>query len=983
AIAVPPLMAPPPVRAAGWRPSSWERLAGPRALGRSVLVAPGSAAPPPWAECERVVIDAEALAGPDLLGRVRAAYLGRTAVVYEIDPSLELIEPSLPSVDVHTLTPDFEFADEAAWRLLTANAVDARDPEAPLWPWTERAVAAGAVAATDEHPIHVDVVLPDDRAAVVDGGPFLVADRRPDDALLPVIVPRLALERGTLAPVHADTPTADLAPDQLEAVCEPTGTARIIAPAGSGKTRVLTERVRHLHRVGVPLDAMVMVAFNKRAQEEMTERTRDLPGLQIQTLNALALGIINGRNGFRDRGARVTTINEIDVRREIGELVSMPRRANTDPTAAWLDALSMVRLGLRDPTEVEAEFGGDVEGFAEFFPAYRRSLRRRDLVDFDEQIYLAIEVLLAEPDTRRHAQQVTRLLLIDEFQDLTPAHLLLIRLLAGPELEVFGVGDDDQTIYGYSGASPDWLIDFGRYFPGASEHALEINYRCPAPVVTAASNLLSHNQRRVPKQILSGPANRTEPTSLATAAVDDPTAETVERVRHLIGSGAAPADIVVLTRVNTLLAPVQVALHTEGIGFANRDGARFLDRTGVRAALSWLQIAAHPKSFSPSDIQQAARRPTRSLSPRVIEWMGEQTSIAGIERLAARLKGKDADKVMGFAIDAQKLIRRAEHGTTAQLLEFIRSEMGLDQTMRTLDSAHRGRNSAAHTDDLRALVSLGRLHPQVAGFPTWLRQALDQPEDPEGVVLSTVHRVKGLEWPHVIVHDASQGLFPHRLSTDVEEERRVFHVAITRGQTSVAVVAEAEAPSMFIAELDTVAPPRPATPPAAEVISLDAARRARSTGPAEVAAAVGLELEWGGYAGTVTEVSTDSVTIKVGRSTMSVALGSTVDVGGRRARLGPPGKGASAKGPRIGSAEQPSANPALFDALKAWRSARSKADGMPAYVVAKDATLESIAQLAPTTLQDLLTVDGIGPAKLDRYGDEILAVVDEHTSSSS
>jgi hypothetical protein len=333
-------------------------------------------------------------------------------------------------------------------------------------------------------------------------------------------------------------------------------------------------------------------------------------------------------------------------------------------------------------------------------------------------------------------------------------------------------------------------------------------------------------------------------------------------------------------------------------------------------------------------------------------------------------------------MDAQKLIRRAEHGTTAQLLEFIRSEMGLDQTMRTLDSAHRGRNSAAHTDDLRALVSLGRLHPQVAGFPTWLKQALDQPEDPAGVVLSTVHRVKGLEWPHVVVHDASQGLFPHRLSTDVEEERRVFHVAITRGQTSVTVVAEAEAPSMFIAELDAVAAPRPAVATEAEVISLDAARRARSSGsgPAEVPATVGLELEWGGYEGTVTEVATDSVTIEVGRSTMTVALGSTISVGGRRVKLGPPGKGAASKGPRIGSAEQPSANPALFDALKAWRTTRSKADGMPAYVVAKDATLEAIAQLAPTTLQDLLTVDGIGPAKLERYGEEILAVVDEHSS---
>ena len=977
---VPPVPPVPPVRPAGWAPVSWERMAGPPDLGRSVLVTRGAAVPPPWVDGERIVVDADALAGADLLDRVRAAYLGRRAVVYEVDPGLEVTPAARPGIDVYDLTPDFEFTEEAAWRLITANAVDARDLAAPFWPWTDRAVAIGATAIADGEPGAplADVVLPDGRPALCDGGPFRVSPG-PGDAV--VVVHFLAIERGGLSPVHADEPTADLAPDQLAAVCEPGGAARIIAPAGSGKTRVLTERARHLHRVGVPLHAMCLVAFNKRAQEEMTERTRDLPGLQIQTLNALALGIINGRNGFRNRNERVTTINELDVRREIGELVSMPRRANTDPTAAWLDALSMVRLGLRTPSEVEAEFSGDVDGFADFFPKYRRSLSRRDLVDFDEQIYLAIEVLLAEPDTRRHAQQVTRLLMIDEFQDLTPAHLLLIRLLAGPDLDVFGVGDDDQTIYGYSGASPDWLIDYGRYFPDAAEHALEVNYRCPAPVVTAASNLLSHNQRRVPKQILSGPANVTDRASLETTLVDDPTEETVRRVKRLLADGAAPRDIVVLTRVNTLLAPVQVALHTESIGFANRDGSRFVERTGVRAALSWLQIAAHPKGFSSADIQQAARRPSRSLSPRVIEWMGEQSDIAGIERLAGRLKGKDADKVTGFAMDAQKLIRRAEHGTTAQLLEFIRSEMGLDQTMKTLDSAHRGRNSAAHTDDLRALVSLGRLHPQVAGFPTWLKQALDQPEDADGVVLSTVHRVKGLEWPHVIVHDASQGLFPHRLSTDVEEERRVFHVAITRGQASVAIVAEDVAPSMFITELDGVAPPR-ATREQPPVAPSGQART--RIGPPEVAAAAGLELEWGGYEGTVTEVSADGVTLKVGRSTMSVAMGSTVEVGGKRMRLGPPARGSSAgRGPRIGSGDQPSENPALFEALKAWRSGRSKADGMPAYVVAKDTTLEAIAQLVPTTLQELLTVDGIGPAKLDRYGDEILAVVDEHSAPSS
>jgi len=780
-------------------------------LGRALLVVPGSIVPEPWAACESMAIGRAELGDAEVLGRVRAAYLQRTPMVYEVDSALvegPAVAFAAADVDVHRLDPDFEFVDDATWRLMTANAVDARDPARPFWPLTELALVLGATPAAAG--AGGDVVLPDGRLAIGDGGPFRAWADGAVAGPGVVVVPQLALERGRLVAVRHDEPAAELAPDQLAAVCEPGGAARIIAPAGSGKTRVLTERVRHLVHIGVPLEAMCLVAFNKRAQEEMVDRTGDLSGLQVQTLNALALGIINGRNGFRARPGRVTTITEIDVRREIGELVKMPRRANTDPVAAWLDALSAVRLGLQDPVDVEAEFGGDVDGFAEFFPRYRRGLHQRNLVDFDEQIYLAIEVLLTEADTRRQAQHVTRLLLVDEFQDLTPAHLLLIRLLAGPELDVFGVGDDDQTIYGYSGASPDWLIDFERYFPGAVPHALEVNYRCPVPVVDAAGHLLSHNQRRVAKRILAGPGNATMPTALEVIEADEPLVETTDRVRGLLSAGARPGEVLVLARVNTLLAPVQVALHTEGIAVTNRDGVRFLERTGVRAALSWLRIATHVDRLSSEDVQQAARRPSRSLSPRVIEWMGEQRDVDGLRRLASRLKGKDADRVEAFAADAERLARRAEHGPTASLLEFVRSEMGLDQTMTSLDSAHRGRNSAAHTDDLRALVALGRLHPDPTSFGSWLRTALSQPDDPDGVVLSTVHKVKGLEWPHVVVHDASQGLFPHRLSTDVEEERRVFHVAITRAQASVVVVGEAGAPSLFVAELTRDAPERPA-----------------------------------------------------------------------------------------------------------------------------------------------------------------------------
>src|SRR5262249_57971390 len=124
-------------------------------------------------------------------------------------------------------------------------------------------------------------------------------------------------------------------------------------------------------------------------------------------------------------------------------------------------------------------------------------LRERDAADFDEQVTAAIERLLADPAFRRRSQRFARVLLVDEFQDLTPAHMLLIRLLSGPAGAVFGVGDDDQTIYGYAGATPRWLVDFHRWFPGSADHALEVNYRCPAPGVDAATHLLRPNSPRV------------------------------------------------------------------------------------------------------------------------------------------------------------------------------------------------------------------------------------------------------------------------------------------------------------------------------------------------------------------------------------------------------------------------------------------------------------------------------------------------------
>lgn len=748
--------------------------------------------PVAWAEAPRVRIDRLTLLDPtDALDVLADRWMHRQRTVIELDiASLERgLDTDRETTAPWFLDPTFVFAGDRLRHLIWSNSVDGRDAAAPRWHWDE--VAAG-----------IDDRSPIDGAGVwYDGGPI----GRP--MVAGDVVHRISLERGGLTALGLGSATADLADDQLAAVAHGGGAARIIAPAGSGKTRVLTERARHLLRDWhLPAEALTLVAFNVRAADEIRARTRDLPGLQIRTLNALALAIVQ-----RVAGRRVTTINERDVRRILDGLVKFPRKTNTDPAQAWLDAFSLIRLGLRPPAEVEAMFDGDVAGLTEVFPRYREVLADRDSVDFDEQIVMAITLLLTEPPVRAAAQRMARILLVDEFQDLTPAHLLLVRLLASPDLAVFGVGDDDQTIYGYAGATPEWLIGFDRLFPGAGDHPLHVNYRCPTAIVTAAATLLTHNRRRVPKEIIAPPTRSDDPSALVVIADDDTTSSTVRTVTDALADGATPADIAVLSRVTAGLAPVQIALGHHGIATTGAVDERYLDRTGVRAVLAWLRIAVDPNRLRGADLESTIRRPSRGLSGRVAEWVAECKNVEGLARLSSRLTSeRDADKVAGYVSDIQLVASLASSGArTAELLAVVRSRVGLDDAMAKLDRS-RADAQASHLDDLDALASLAHLHPEPATFAEWLRDELARPSDPEGVTLASIHRVKGREWPVVVVHDVRDGVLPHRLADDREEERRIFHVGITRASQRAVVVADGAASSPFLAEMDEVyVPPAP------------------------------------------------------------------------------------------------------------------------------------------------------------------------------
>ena len=920
------------------------------------------------------------------------------------DPAV-LRSPERYHGPVYELDPGFELPLERVQFLVWTNTYDGRSGELIWWHARKVARQMAGTGVTAGGP--ADVCLKDATPLYIDGGP-------PDPPALPTgtsVVHRWSAEAGSLRPAGHRAPAAALAADQLAAVAHGSGGARVVAPAGSGKTRVLTERLRHLVQDrAVHPSTVTAVAFNTRAAGEMQERCRGIlgpDGPSIRTLNSLGLWICNELGGK----GRLEVLDERRARDLVEAIFPVQRQANADTVAPYLDALGAVRLGLRHPEAVEADTP-DASGIAERFGTYREAMAAHRALDFDEQIYRAIEILVTDPEARGLARQRCRRLLVDEFQDLNPAHLLLIRLLCAPGYDCFGVGDDDQVIYGYSGATPAFLVGFPRYFPGAGHHALEVNYRCPPALVGATRHLLSYNHERLEKTIRS-PEGRTDGTPLDTGPLagkgpvavlpthgDGLAPRCIEVIESWRAGGADAGDIAVLARVNSALLPVLVACLGAGIPASSTLGPAVLRRTGMRTTLAYLRIGCSPERISRADIADTIHRPSRKVSRNVVEMLTARpySSMGEVRRLAERLSGGDVRKLDAYAGDIQT-VAAACSVSSAAALNAVRLTVGLGTSMDVLDGSRDEADRSTHADDLLALESVAALHPDPATFEPWLRDMLSRPS-PNGpaVLLSTVHRIKGKEWPQVVVFGATNGLFPHRLAEDLESERRVFHVAITRARTQVAVLADADSPSPFVKELDRPAPPpgsstrkvpsrqgsspgprrgapgagkaggvRAPVQPIARAHRGPAGRPQRE--PMRVVAAPGIELHYGGHLATVVELRETGAVVRFGTARTELPFGTEVRVEGQLKILTRP---VAPPDDRASAAEA---------ALRAWRAATATGDHVPAYVILTDRDMRGIAERMPATIAQLARCRGMGAIRLERYGDEILAVLESVTQN--
>ncbi|HET9456814.1 MAG TPA: ATP-dependent DNA helicase UvrD2 [Candidatus Limnocylindrales bacterium] len=662
---------------------------------------------------------------------------------------------------------------------------------------------------------------------------------------------------------------ADLNEAQAEAVRAVEGPVAIIAGAGTGKTRVISRRAAHAIASGVvPADQVLIVTFTDKAAGEMTDRLAGLglPGVTARTFHAHALSQLRHFWPSRHDGAPLPDVLESKLPILIRLARGLPGHYRFTAAKDLADEIEWAKSRRLDHRTYPA--GADaadreppipLDLFVRVFADYERAKTRAGRLDFDDMLLGTVDLLESDEEAVAIVRARKRWFSVDEYQDTNPLQERLLELWRGDRPDVCVVGDEDQTIYTFTGATSTYLTTFAERHPGARTIELRENYRSSPEVLEVANRLLASAGRA--KRLVATRPNGPRPAIERHRSGEAELVAIARRIGELIAGGVPRPEIAILVRTNAQLAPIEAALTRAGVAYRVR-GAGFYRRPEVRAAIDLVRSAG--------------------------------AGVAG--------------------------------GALASVVRALLAE-GLGHEEGLVPDGDEGRERAAALDTILAIVDdLVAADPRIeaGGIVAELvrRAEAERAGVSDGVELATYHRAKGLEWDAVFLPMLEEGTLPIRQAADdpeaLEEERRLLYVGITRARRHLA---------LSWAEQRVTRGRESRRQPSRFLLGLDG----RSPGRVDTR--------------TTSRRSTE------GRP------GGLPDAGGRR-----PGRTRDGDSPLLG-------------ALRAWRSIRARADAVPAYVVAHDTTLAAIAEARPDSAAALRRVKGMGPARLERYGGEILAVV--------
>ncbi|RLK46491.1 ATP-dependent DNA helicase UvrD [Alkalispirillum mobile] len=615
---------------------------------------------------------------------------------------------------------------------------------------------------------------------------------------------------------HADTMEADVSDliadlndAQREAVCARLGRSLVLAGAGSGKTRVLTRRAAWLVRVeGASPFGIMAVTFTNKAAAEMRHRIGDLLGIRtagmwVGTFHGLSHRLLRMHAAdaglpetfqILDSDDQLRLIKRVMRGMELDEKRYPPRQVR-GVLNGWKEE------GLR-PADIETDTSEPFR-FAvwQVYQTYEEACRRAGLVDFAELLLRSFELLRDRPELLAHYRARFRHLLVDEFQDTNQLQYRWLQQLAGDDSDVFVVGDDDQSIYGWRGARVENIRRYTREFGEVAVTRLEQNYRSTETILSAANALISHNGGRMGKNLWTE-GNRGDPIQLYAAFNEtDEARYVVDRIATLLDEGYARNDFAILYRSNAQSRAFEESLLARGLPYRVYGGQRFFDRAEIRDALAYLRLLMN--RHDDAAFERVINTPRRGIGNRTLDQIRQGSREAGVSlweaacRIvrAGAISARAGNAVQGFL----QLLDRLEEETATLALHEQMDRVIIGSGLRKEAEADSSDRGEARRENLDELVTAARNFEQqyekdegltpLTAFLTHAALEAGEAQGEEGeacIQLMTLHSAKGLEFPVVFLVGLEEGLFPHRMSTEepgrMEEERRLAYVGITRAR---------------------------------------------------------------------------------------------------------------------------------------------------------------------------------------------------------
>jgi ATP-dependent DNA helicase UvrD/PcrA len=602
---------------------------------------------------------------------------------------------------------------------------------------------------------------------------------------------------------------------QRQAVSHSGGPLLVIAGAGSGKTRVLTTRIAWLIREQrVPPESVLAFTFTNKAAREMRDRVdRMVPEAQgrcwIGTFHATGVRILRN-DGHRLGYDRFFTIYDADDSRSLLKKIAQDFKLESKQYSPRMlsTEISAHKNHFRSPEQVLTQaVTPREEKIAEVYAEYVQRLKANGAMDFDDLIAKTVELFEEHRDIQQRYSQRFEHVLVDEFQDTNPLQLVMVRALCAQHDNLCAVGDDDQSIYSWRGATVENMLGFEEYFPGSTLVRLEQNYRSTSLILGAANSVIANNRHRKGKTLWSERDGGVPIELWWTEDEHDEGRRIRDRISRLLGeTDARRRDMVVLYRTNAQSRAVEDALRREAIPYQIVGGTRFYERREVRDLLAYLKCVANPAdSVSLARVLNVPKRGIgKTSAERFFELSARSGSLVGALSDRAQLLtacGKAAaGRLSNFGGLLSTLRRLAENADAASVLRQVLQSTKYENYLREDDpstaddrlaNVYELLNAAEEFSSESDEPGLGPFLESVA----LLAEVDKMTDETDLVTLMTVHNAKGLEFPYVFIAGCEEGLMPHASSIEdddqLEEERRLFYVALTRAEEAVFLTAAA------------------------------------------------------------------------------------------------------------------------------------------------------------------------------------------------